>query len=259
MIDLARALAQGELRVLGRLPDASNLALLCEVAVGGRTQRCIYKPVAGERPLWDFPGATLAAREVLAAVVAQCFGWDLVPETAWRDDGPAGPGMCQEWVDHMGDPPVGLFDADAVPAGWLPVAEGRAAGGSLVVLAHAEGPDLQRLVVLDSLLNNADRKGGHLLRRGDGRLAAIDHGVTFHEEPKLRTVLWGWAGRPIPAWLLEEVAGGAAQYAMALPGGLGRLSATEVRAGARRLERLLANGTFPMPEDSWPTLPWPPM
>jgi uncharacterized repeat protein (TIGR03843 family) len=260
------ALATGDLHVLGRLADASNLALLAEVATDAGPLRCIYKPVSGERPLWDFPGAALAAREVLTAEVADCFGWDLVPPTTWREDGPFGAGMCQAWVEALDDDPVGLFPADRMPAGWCAVAEGRDAMGATIVLAHEPSPGLQRMAILDALVNNADRKGGHVLRRADGSVVGIDHGVTFHAENKLRTVLWGWAGEPIPADLLTEVAEGSAAF-RALVGRWGsdtphraaHLSGAEVRAAVARLDALVEAGTFPVPGADWPSLPWPPM
>jgi uncharacterized repeat protein (TIGR03843 family) len=259
VIELALALAHGELRVLGRLPDASNLALLCEVPLGGAPVRCIYKPVAGERPLWDFPGAVLAGREVLTAEVAACFGWDVVPVTVWREDAPAGPGMVQEWIDDPGPAPVGLFAQGDVPPGWAEVAEGRTPDGRIVVLAHEASRELQQVALLDALVNNGDRKGGHLLRRADGRLAAIDHGVSFHAEPKLRTVLWGWAGAAIDADLLAEVEAGRAAYGDALPTGPARLEPEEVDAALARLDAILASGEYPAPSGQWPALPWPPM
>jgi uncharacterized repeat protein (TIGR03843 family) len=259
VIELAQALAHGELEVVGRLPDASNVALLCEVLVAGERRRCIYKPTAGERPLWDFPGAVLAGREVLAAEVARCFGWSLVPETVWRDDGPAGSGMCQEWVAQEGDGPVGVFPVGDVPDGWREVAEGSGRGGRPVVLAHADEADLQRMVALDLVLNNGDRKGGHVLRRADGRVVGVDHGVSFHTELKLRTVLWGWAGEPMPDWLLAELRAGVDAVHEALPTGPAGLSAAEVRAARRRLEGLVRSRRFPLPGGQWPSLPWPPM
>jgi uncharacterized repeat protein (TIGR03843 family) len=259
VIELARALAHGELEVLGRLPDASNVALLCEVVVAGERRRCIYKPTAGERPLWDFPGAVLAGREVLAAEVARCFGWSLVPETVWREDGPAGAGMCQEWIEQVQDGPVAVFPVGEVPAGWREVAEGSGRAGRPVVLAHADEADLQRMVALDLVLNNGDRKGGHVLRRPDGGVAGVDHGVSFHVELKLRTVLWGWAGEPMPDWLVAELAAGADAVHEALPTGPARLSSAEVRAARRRLAGLLRTGSFPLPGGDWPSLPWPPM
>lgn len=268
MTSTAHALAVGELVPVARLTQASNLALLAHVLTDDGPVRCIYKPTAGERPLWDFPGATLAAREVLTAQAAECFGWDLIPTTIWRADGPAGAGMCQEWVDALDDPPVQLFPVGQVPADWSEVAEGLDAQGSSVILAHDSSAQMQRLVLLDALVNNADRKGGHVLRRGDGSLAAIDHGVTFHAENKLRTVLWGWAGTPVPAPLLAEVERAAAAFGELVQrwgqqgsaaAGSAHLSADEVSAATRRLDQLLATATFPMPADDWPALPWPPM
>jgi uncharacterized repeat protein (TIGR03843 family) len=258
--DVVEALVHGELRVLGRLTEASNITLQCEVRLGDAVRRCVYKPVAGERPLWDFPGAALARREVLTARVAGALGWDLVPVTVWREDGPGGPGMCQEWIEvGQGDPVVGLYAAAEVPPGWREVAEGRTGDGRIVVLAHAATADLQRLAVLDALVNNGDRKGGHVLPRGDGAVAAIDHGVTFHVEPKLRTVLWGWAGEPLPGWLCEDLARGADGVRAALREDPSDLEPDEVEAAEGRLEGLLAAATFPVPGGQWPALPWPPM
>ena len=268
------ALATGDMQVLGRLPEASNLALLAEVATDEGPIRCIYKPIAGERPLWDFPGAALAAREVLTAQAAACFGWDLIPATVWRDDGPFGAGMCQEWVESVDGPPVALFARGAVPEGWRDVAEGVDSLGAPVVLAHEVSDPMAQVVVLDALVNNADRKGGHVLRRPDGRVAAIDHGVTFHAENKLRTVLWGWAGMPIPESLLGQVSDGAAAFTTLVQEwgtgtaqgtwqgsaqGSAHLSEAEVRAATDRLESLLREAAFPMPTADWPALPWPPM
>jgi uncharacterized repeat protein (TIGR03843 family) len=258
--ELTEALQNGELQVLGRLSEASNITLLCEVAVGADTRRCVYKPVAGERPLWDFPGAVLAGREVLTARVADAFGWDLVPETVWREDGPAGPGMCQIWVEPgEGPPPIALVPPHSVPTQWREVARGHTEDGSVVVLAHETSEDLQRLAVLDALVNNGDRKGGHVLRRPDGGVAAIDHGVTFHVEPKLRTVLWGWAGEPIPGWLRSELARGADRsFGALLHTGPANLADEEIRATEQRLAELLDGGLFPTPGGDWPALPWPP-
>ena len=254
---LAQALAQGELRVLGRLADASNLALLCEVDVAAQVRLCVYKPQSGERPLWDFPDVVLGRREVLTAAVAACFGWDVVPTTVWRSDGPRGAGMCQEWIEDPGPAPVRLFREGQVPDGWCGVAEGRSSADELVVLAHEDSADLRRIVVLDDLVNNADRKGGHVLRRGDGRLAGIDHGVSFHAQPKLRTVLWGWAGEPLDPWLVAELSAGHAAYERLLASA--ELSSEERRAARRRMARLMDEGTFAVPNDRWPALPWPPM
>jgi uncharacterized repeat protein (TIGR03843 family) len=258
-VSLAEALAHADLHPMGRVAEASNLVLVCELSNGQRQQRCVYKPASGERPLWDFPDTSLAAREVLTARVARALGWDIVPETVWRTDGPLGPGMCQEWVTEAAIPPVVLAPPDQVAPDWLVVAEGRAEDGRTVVLAHADDADLQRVAVLDALVNNADRKGGHVLRRADGRLAAIDHGVTLHADPKLRTVLWGWAGAPVPEAILDAVADARSRCAalLAEPPVGGWITDAERVAFAARTERLLAARTFPVPGSGWPSLPWP--
>ena len=257
--ELSDVLESGDLTVLGRLPEASNLTLLCEATAGERTVRCVYKPVAGERPLWDFPGAVLAAREVLTARAAAAFGWGLVPVTVWRADGPGGAGMCQEWVETAGEPPVGVFGVDALRPGWLAIAEGHTPRGERVVVAHEHSADLQRMVILDALVNNGDRKGGHVLRRADGSVAGIDHGVTFHDEPKLRTVLWGWAGDDLPEWLVAEVEQGAGAFAAAVADGISELGGAGVEASLARLDSILSSRCFPVPTGEWPALPWPPM
>ncbi len=263
----ALALATGELHVIGRLAEASNLALLAEVATDGGPLRCIYKPVSGERPLWDFPGAALAAREVLTSEVARCFGWDLVPPTSWREEGPFGAGMCQAWVEAVDDDPVALFPSGRVPDGWCEVAEGRDASGSAIVLAHESSAQLQRMVVLDALVNNGDRKGGHVLRRADGSVAGIDHGVTFHAEDKLRTVLWGWAGRADPRGPAGRgrPGGRRASWTWSSSGGVTPRTGPPTSPPRRSGQPGTGCGSWSTrarsrcPGTQWPSLPWPPM
>jgi uncharacterized repeat protein (TIGR03843 family) len=238
-------LRDGHMTVLGRLPDSSNNALLCSIA----RVRVVYKPQSGERPLWDFPPGTLSRRERAAAVLDDLLGWGLVPTTVWRDDGPAGPGIVQRWVQGAVD--LGVFPPEGVPAGWLPVVDAQTEDGPVVV-AHRDDPPTTRMIVFDALANNADRKGGHLLRQGES-LHGIDHGVTFHTEDKLRTVLWGRAGQPIPGDLLVGV-----RSVIDRLEPLGHwLEPAEVAAVRARGERLIAEGRFPLPSGHWPPLPWP--
>lgn len=255
----ALALQHAALHPVAAVPDASNVALVCDIQDGSATRRCVYKPVSGEQPLWDFPQTALAAREVLTAQIAGLLGWDLVPVTVWRDEGPMGPGICQEWVEVSGPRLVRLVEPHEVPEGWLTVASGRSSTGSPVVLAHADDPRLQRLAVLDVVVNNADRKGGHVLRTGDGRVVGIDHGLTFHADPKLRTVLWGWVGQPIPTELLAALESGRAACLQALDEEplAAWITEAERTAFAARLDQVLSAGTFPEPGADWPTLPWP--
>ena len=251
-------LAQGEMEVEGRLLGASNVTLRAAISLDGVTARCVYKPVRGERPLWDFPDGTLAGREVAAYLVSEATGWGVVPPTVMRD-GPLGPGACQLWMDEPDDaePRVGFVAADELPPGWLRVADAEDDDGAAYLLAHADDAELARMAVFDAVVNNADRKGGHVLHTPE-RLYGVDHGVCFHVEDKLRTVLWGWVGRPLPETAPLRC------LADDLAGPLGRrlgelLLPEEVEATADRVARLLAAGVFPPPAPGWPAVPWPPM
>jgi uncharacterized repeat protein (TIGR03843 family) len=243
------------LQLRGRILPASNATFLAELD----GQELVYKPVAGERPLWDFPDGTLADREVAAYLVSEATGWDLVPRT-WLGDGPHGRGMLQEWQQTDPDQdPVTLVPAGATPPGRLAVFDGVDAQDRDVTLVHEDTVALRRMAVFDVLINNADRKGGHVLPMPDGHRYGVDHGVTFHHEPKLRTVLWGWAGSP----LTDEERTVVARVLDALHDDLGEqldahLTDLEVRALARRAERLLARGELPGPHGGWPAIPWPP-
>jgi len=227
-------LTTGTIEVTGRLVDASNVTLLAEISTDDEIAECVYKPVAGERPLWDFPEGTLAGREVATYLVSAATGWRVVPPTVLRD-GPFGPGMVQLWMDA--DPTVDLLD-----------------------LARSDRPALRRMAVLDAVVNNADRKGGHLIPMLDGHVYGVDHGVCFSADPKLRTLLWRWAGRP----LTEEAVDVLARLSTALCGDLGaaleeHLSVTEVRKTRTRVATLLRTGIHPEPSGEWPALPWPPI
>ncbi|CAM5592947.1 phosphatidylinositol kinase [Streptomyces avidinii] len=266
--ELEELLAKGELTVIGRIREASNAVLLCSVTYGGVSADCVYKPVKGERPLWDFPDGNLAQREVAAYVVSEATGWGLVPATVLRD-GPYGEGMVQRWIEaeqSEQDSPLGallgLVDGEEAGEGWKPVALAEVGEGRTALLVHADDPRLRRLAVLDAVINNGDRKGGHLLPAPDGRLYGIDHGVTFHAEDKLRTLLWGWAGEP----LTGEARGVLAALAAGLaPGGplatrLAELiTPVELAAVRDRVEHLLRTGTHPQPSGQWPAIPWPPV
>jgi uncharacterized repeat protein (TIGR03843 family) len=195
----------------------------------------VYKPVAGERPLWDFPDGTLAERELAAFTVSAASGWDIVPPTVYRV-GPAGPGMVQLWIAE--DP-----SADVV-----------------AMIRRRDSPELRRIAVFDVVINNADRKGGHLLPTPSGHVYGVDHGVSFHVEDKLRTVLWQWAGRALPDDVRETLRA----LRRDLDGRLGAqlcelLTTVEVRRTRARVDRLLSTRRHPEPGDDWPAVPWPPM
>ncbi|MFJ1810548.1 MULTISPECIES: SCO1664 family protein [unclassified Streptomyces] len=255
-------LARGELTVRGRIRDASNAALYCAVAYEGREAACVYKPVAGERPLWDFPDGTLAQREVAAYEVSEATGWGLVPPTVLRE-GPYGEGMCQLWIETAPESELlALVDTEEPEPGWKAIGFAEVGEGRTALLVHADDERLRRLAVLDAVINNADRKGGHLLPTADGRLYGIDHGVTFNAENKLRTLLWGWAGEPLTGEAVEALKGlrAALEPDGRLAGTLAALiTPAELDATRARADALLVAGRHPEPSGDWPAIPWPPV
>jgi uncharacterized repeat protein (TIGR03843 family) len=245
----------GELELTGRITTASNATFLGEI--DGVV--VVYKPVEGERPLWDFPDGTLAGREAAAYLVSQSFGWNIVPRT-WLRDGPLGPGMVQLWREPDPDQDaVDLIDTDAVPdVGWRPVFDGSDENDRPVTLIHEDSLALRRMAVFDVVVNNADRKGAHILEMPDGHRHGVDHGLTFHVEHKLRTVLWGWMGEDLGDAELE----GIDRVRTDLDGGLGAALARlieplEIAALAARCNRLRSEARFPAPHGEMPALPWP--
>ncbi|WP_410483147.1 SCO1664 family protein [Streptomyces sp. ST1015] len=255
-------LARGELTVRGRISDASNAALYCTVTHDGREAACVYKPVAGERPLWDFPDGTLAQREVAAYEVSAATGWGLIPPTVLRD-GPYGEGMCQLWIEASPEAELlALVDAQEPEPGWKAIGFAEVGEGKTALLVHADDDRLRRLAVLDAVINNADRKGGHLLPTADGPLYGIDHGVTFNTENKLRTLLWGWAGEPLTTDALTALKAlrGALEPSGALTATLTPLiTPAELDATRARVDDLLTTGKHPEPSGEWPAIPWPPV
>lgn len=245
----------GELELVGRITVASNATFLA--SVGG--VQVVYKPVAGEKPLWDFPNGTLANREVAAYLVSEAFGWQIVPLTFLRD-GPLGPGMVQLWQEpDAQQDPVDVVPAAGVPrTGWRAVFQGIDDDDRPLTLIHEDSPALRRMAVFDVVVNNADRKGGHILPTEHGHRYGVDHGVSFHVEHKLRTVLWGWRGEPLE----PDESDGVSRVRARLDGDLGQrlselLSELELAALAARCDRLLRKGTFPGPRGQMPAFPWP--
>ncbi|TXS14550.1 SCO1664 family protein [Streptomyces sp. adm13(2018)] len=255
-------LARGELTVRGRVREASNAVLYCSVVHEGREAACVYKPVAGEAPLWDFPDGTLAQREVAAYEISEATGWGLVPPTVLRD-GPYGEGMVQLWIEaDPGARLLALTEGDEAEEGWKAVGLAQVDEDRTALLVHADTPELRRLAVLDAVINNADRKGGHLLPAPGGHLYGIDHGVTFHVDDKLRTLLWGWAGEKLP----EEATGVLDVLDRSLAPGeplatrlAELLTEAEVTAVRGRVAALRSSGRHPEPSGQWPSIPWPPV
>jgi uncharacterized repeat protein (TIGR03843 family) len=228
--DVVTLLAEGEIEVVGRMPWSSNHTFLVTCTTGDEETGAIYKPERGERQLWDFPGG-IFRREVAAYELSTALGWNLVPETIARDDAPFGEGSLQRYVDaDFSHHHFTLIEDDA----------------------HHER--LRAICAFDVVANNADRKSGHCILDADGTIWAIDHGLCFHRDPKLRTVIWEFAGEPVPDALLEDLSA----LAEAPPVALAELlSPAEVEAVGRRARRLVDKGRFPLPDPDQHCYPWP--
>jgi uncharacterized repeat protein (TIGR03843 family) len=227
-------LRDGDVDLLGRMPWSSNATFLVNLADGDHEMLAIYKPQRGERPLWDFPRGTLCHREVAAFEVSDALGWDIVPDTVFRD-GPHGVGMMQRFVEH--DPEEHYF-----------------------TLLEKHADTFRRMAAFDVVINNTDRKGGHCLRAlEDGRIFGIDHGVSFHTQWKLRTVIWEFGGESIPADVCSDLH----RFAAGLRSGDGcehllqSLDRFEIDALRARTEHLLKTGTLPIADDDYHNYPWP--
>lgn len=219
---------EGEVEILGLLPGASNYTFAVTVADPELKLVAVYKPQAGETPLWDFPDGTLYRREIAAYELSEAFGWSLVPPTVERE-GPEGIGSMQLYIEH--DPEQHYFT---------------------LMPKHADA--FRRVALLDHVMNNADRKGGHcLLEKASSRIWVVDHGVCFHADPKLRTVIWDFAGEPIPVELLIDLE--RADLGVLRPW----LTAYERDVAMKRRTELLSGGVFPDPPEDRRSYPWPPV
>ena len=228
-------LQTGEISLEGQFLWGSNYTVFVKVCLGNETTQAVYKPTRGERPLWDFPAATLALREVAAYLVSEQLGWQLVPPTILREDGPLGPGSLQLYMEH--DENYHYFN-----------------------FTPEDRQRLRTTALFDFIINNADRKGGHILKGDDGHLWLIDHGICFHEDPKLRTVIWDFAGEPLPDALCADLHRFREQLE---PGRKGQaalepyLISREINALARRTDRLLSANIFPRSPRNARPYPWP--
>jgi uncharacterized repeat protein (TIGR03843 family) len=221
-----------KIKLMGQFTWGSNFTFLVEVANGEKIE-AVYKPKRGERPLWDFPKESLSGREVAAYLVSKAMGWELVPPTVFREDGPLGPGSLQLRVEHDTDQHYFTFDEDTRQR-------------------------LRPVALFDLIVNNADRKGGHILLEDGGKLWLIDHGICFHAEPKLRTVVWDFVGEEISQELLADVNKLKAQLAGKLRQELSLfLNFDELSALDTRIDYVLKHPDFPAPPEDERSTPWP--
>ena len=231
-------LLSGEISIVGRLVDASNATLFCELEIDSNTElearpRVVYKPIAGERPLWDFPEGNLAGREVAAYLFSDFADFHLVPKTVMRD-GPFGPGAVQEWIEA--DPEI-----------------------DVIAFAQGNDPRLRMMALFDCLINNTDRKFGHILIDSAGSLFGCDHGVSFHSDFKLRTVLWQFAGMDFAEEERARLDFISENFQEISPLLSPYLSSAEIAELENRTHNLKSMGRFPYPNPSWPAVPWPPV
>lgn len=231
-VDKFTVLTEGTLKVTGRLIDASNATLYATVTLEDQEVICIYKPIAGERPLWDFADGSLAHREYSAYLVSQALGFHIVPLTILRD-GPYGVGMVQEWITLNEEIDLASFFS-------------------------TDNPSLRSMALFDAIVNNTDRKIGHILPVSEDEVYGCDHGVTFHVDDKLRTVLWQWADVSFTDSEMELLRNAEKM----LRGDLSHhlkpfIAPSEIDATLMRVERLLSEGKFPLPNPDWPAIPWP--
>ncbi|MGH2698075.1 MAG: SCO1664 family protein [Actinomycetota bacterium] len=232
--EVLEVIEHGSLETLGLLPYSSNYAFLALACLEGMEVKTVYKPRRGERPLWDFPPGTLAEREYAAYLVSEAGDLGIVPPTVLRADAPMGTGSVQQFIDH--DPNRHYF-----------------------VLAEERLTEFPSFAAFDIVINNADRKAGHVIEDSTTKLWAVDHGLSFNLEDKLRTVIWEFAGDPLGSELVERL--GALKEKLLAPEGLGDelgalLSPGEAAATRSRTEALLSENRFPVPESQY-RLPWP--
>ena len=229
MSEVRNVIDVGELSVEGRFVDASNATLFAKSVLEEIEVSVIYKPIAGERPLWDFPDGNLAGREVSAYLLSEELGLHLIPYTILRE-GPFGPGMVQEWIE---------IDEEL----------------DIVEIAQSAHPAIRAMALFDAIINNTDRKYGHILPKSNEEIFGCDHGVTFHEDPKLRTVLWQFTNEKFTQ-AERKIIENAIEVSKALLSE--HLTDREIEALIERSRQLLERGAFPEPSQDWPAVPWPP-
>lgn len=232
MKSIIEHLTHGTLEVTGRLVDASNATLYANCSFKESSIPVIYKPIAGERPLWDFPDGNLAQREVAAYLISELGDFRVVPPTVLRD-GPFGNGMVQQWIDI--DEKIDLAE-----------------------FYRTDNNHLRTMALFDAVVNNTDRKIGHLLPKSDTEVYGCDHGVTFHEDDKLRTVLWQWADKPLNEDELDQLQSLEISVRAERNELLKLITDSELDALLARINRLLSEKKFPAPSEEWPSVPWPP-
>ena len=256
-MEIQSLLSTGEIEIEGLIPDSTNGALKLLITKGDEQIAAIAKPDVSIRPLWDFPNMDLNKREYATFLFDRKLKLGFVPETVIRDISGIGNALVQHWIRETENDLIIVQSPDNIPKSYLRVLQGYDELNKLITLAHKDDQDLRKLCLIDLIINNADRKGNHLITDGNNKMWAIDHGVSWHEEPKIRTVLWGWINQEFNDGDLDLLSLAKSTLEDWLANDFQYLEKSEIECALERLDELVKNKRFPAPGSEWPAVPWP--
>jgi len=256
-MEIKSLLSTGEIEIEGLIPDSTNGALKLLITKGDEQIAAIAKPDVSIRPLWDFPNMDLNKREYATFLFDRKLELGFVPETVIRDIAGFGNALVQHWIRETENDLIIVQSPDNIPKSYLRVLQGYDELNKLITLAHKDDQDLRKLCLIDLIINNADRKGNHLITDGNNKMWAIDHGVSWHEEPKIRTVLWGWINQEFNDSDLDLLSLAKSTLEDWLANDFQYLEMSEIECALERLDELVKNKRFPAPGSEWPAVPWP--
>jgi len=256
-MEIQSLLSTGEIEIEGLIPDSTNGALKLLITNGDEQIAAIAKPDVSIRPLWDFPNMDLNKREYATFLFDRKLELGFVPETVIRDISGIGNALVQHWIRETENDLIIVQSPDNIPKSYLRVLQGYDELNKLITLAHKDDQDLRKLCLIDLIINNADRKGNHLITDGNNKMWAIDHGVSWHEEPKIRTVLWGWINQEFNDGDLDLLSLAKSTLEDWLANDFQYLENSEIECALERLDELVKNKRFPAPGSEWPAVPWP--
>jgi len=256
-MEIKSLLSTGEIEIEGLIPDSTNGALKLLITKGDEQIAAIAKPDVSIRPLWDFPNMDLNKREYATFLFDRKLELGFVPETVIRDIAGFGNALVQHWIRETENDLIIVQSPDNIPKSYLRVLQGYDELNKLITLAHKDDQDLRKLCLIDLIINNADRKGNHLITDGNNKMWAIDHGVSWHEEPKIRTVLWGWINQEFNDSDLDLLSLAKSTLEDWLANDFQYLEKSEIECALERLDELVKNKRFPAPGSEWPAVPWP--
>lgn len=255
--ELEKKLISLDFQAVGRITTASNGALLLKSLDSNNEIRAIFKPKIGIRQLWDFPKNDLIERELASYLLSKKSGLDFIPATVLREIHPFGEGLIQYWIESAEISAVKVFSPTEIESNYQEVLQANDAAGQLVSVATLASEWIDALTIFDAVINNADRKGSHILTDQNSRMWAIDHGVTWHQESKLRTILWAQSGNALNQPLQEVVEKIELAITADYTNFAQLVSEVEVEAALNRTSLLKSTGAFPEPSQDWPAIPWP--